>query len=341
MGDLPYVNKENGKRTFPFVKQVCLPQPGSFFGSCIVDRLIPVQRAYNAVKNRKHEFINRLSMGVMTVEYGAVDTDDLSEEGLSPGKVLVYRQGFKAPEMMSENQLPPDFKDEEEKLLNEFVIISGVSDVASSKENATVTSGTALEILVEQDNERLTMNAEIIRNCFLDVAKQCLRLYEQFISGVRAIKYQDEFSKTKIIYAQEKTSFSGEVYLENENELTQSPTKKKEMILKLFSSGLLSDEDGKFRHSTKEKVLSLLGYKDLDYQKGLSRLQEEKAQLENETIRKEGAPIEDIDEDTIHVDEHIRYVLSEYSQLTDKQKSNFIEHIKAHKNRLKLLQQNN
>ena len=85
-------------------------------------------------------------MGVMTVEDGAVDTDDLSEEGLSPGKVLVYRQGFKAPEMMSENQLPPDFKDEEEKLLNEFVIISGVSDVASSKENATVTSGTALEI---------------------------------------------------------------------------------------------------------------------------------------------------------------------------------------------------
>ena len=338
LGDLPYVNRDNGKRGYPFIKQVCLPKTGCFFGKCIVDRLIPVQRAYNAVKNRKHEFINRLSMGVMTVEDGAVDTEDLTEEGLSPGKVLVYRQGYKAPEMMSENSLPPDFKDEEERLLNEFIIISGVSDVASSKENATVSSGTALEILVEQDNERLTMNAEIIRSCFLDVARQCLKLYAQFISGVRVVKYLDAFNKTKVCYANEQCATSCDVYLDSENELEQTPSKKREMILKLFNSGILHDENGVLRHQTKEKVLSLLGYKDLDYQKGLSRLQEEKAQIENETIRKSGATIEDFDDDVIHIDEHIRYVLSEYVQLSKEEKLRFTEHIKAHKDRIKTTQ---
>ena len=43
----------------------------------MVERAIPVQRAYNAVKNRKHEFLNRIAMGVLTVEDGSVDTDNL------------------------------------------------------------------------------------------------------------------------------------------------------------------------------------------------------------------------------------------------------------------------
>ena len=66
-GDLPYKNGERGERVFPFVKQDCVRLPAAFFGSSIIDRLIPIQRAYNAVRNRKHEFLNRLSMGVPAV----------------------------------------------------------------------------------------------------------------------------------------------------------------------------------------------------------------------------------------------------------------------------------
>ena len=55
-GPLPYENGERGARTFPFVRQTCTELPGSFFGRSIIDRMIPLQRAYNAVRNRKHEF---------------------------------------------------------------------------------------------------------------------------------------------------------------------------------------------------------------------------------------------------------------------------------------------
>ena len=120
-GDLPYKNGENGERSFPFVKQNSIEVTGMFFGASVIERLIPVQRAYNTVKNRKHEFLNRLSMGMLTVEDGSLDVDDLQDEGLSPGKILVYRQGSKAPEMMDDSVLPPDFDKEEDKLLQEFV----------------------------------------------------------------------------------------------------------------------------------------------------------------------------------------------------------------------------
>ena len=273
-------------------------------------------------------------MGVLTVEDGSTDVDDLAEEGLSPGKVLVYRQGSKAPEMMSGMSMPSDFNEEEEKLLNEFVIVSGVSNVTSSSSNATLSSGASLEILVEQDNSRLLKAAEEIRNCYVQISKQMIRLYSQFSADVRVIKIQDEFKKTHVLYLDKRAIGSDDVYLENENELLYTNRQKKEMIFKLYGSGLLTDDTGKFRPSIKEKVLSLLGYKELDYQKGLARLHEEKAQRENDVLKKKFVSVDDIDEHSVHEEEHTRYVLSEYQSLSDKQKQNFYAHILEHKQKL-------
>ncbi len=333
-GELPYFNGEDRQRTYPFVKQISQRVAGSFFGVSIIERLIPVQRAFNAVKNRKHEFLNRLSMGIMTVEDGSIDTDDLQEEGLSPGKVLVYRQGCNPPEMMSEISMPSDFSDEENKLTSEFVTISGVADVSSSANNAKLSSGTALEILVEQDNARLVVTAEVIRKCYLEVARQAIRLYSQYLVGVRAVKTFGENAKIQIFYADKSSVTSDDVYLENENELLYSNLQKKDMIFKLYESGLIADENGKIRESVKEKILSILGYKDLDYKKGVSRLHEEKAQNENDKIRKIGLSTEEIDDDAIHVDEHTRYILSEYDELTDEEKERLFSHLKEHKEKI-------
>lgn len=331
VGELPFKNQENGQRGYPFVKQDSFEQAGCFFGTSVIERLIPVQRAYNAVKNRKHEFLNRLSMGIMSVEDGSMDVDDLEQDGLSPGKVLVYRQGSKAPEIMANMTMPTDFNQEEDKLLNEFVVISGVSNVSSSQTNASLSSGTALEILVEQDNSRLLKCAEEIRNSYIKVSKHMIRLYSQFSAGIRAIKTQDQFNKTKIIYVDKSSTQSDDVYLDNENELLYTNNQKKNMIFKLYESGLLSDENGRLRPSTKEKVLSLLGYKDLDYQKGLARLQEEKAQSENDLMLKSNVEVDEIDDHAIHSDEHTRYFLSEHTSLNKEQKQNFYKHIKTHK----------
>ncbi len=330
-GELPYKLLANDNCGFPFIKQESSVVTGQFFGASTIERLIPVQRSYNAVKNRKHEFMNRLSMGVMTVEDGSVDTEDLETDGLSPGKILVYRQGAKAPEIMNETVLSPDFSLEEEKLLNEFVIVSGVGDVASSVQNPSVSSGTALEILIEQQNERLTMPAEIIRRCYVEIAKMFLRLYSQFTSSIRAIRCADSFNKTRVYYADKNSTSSDDVYLESENELSYTQSQRKSTIFKMYESGLLSDEDGQIRPSLKEKVLNMLGYKDLDYQKGLSRLHEEKAQNENNKIRDYGLSVDEVDNHSIHIEEHERYFLSEYRDLSDEQKQRLFSHIDEHK----------
>ena len=106
------------------------------------------------------------------------------------------------------------------------------------------------------------------------------------------------------------------------------------MLFKLYNSGILNSSDGKLKSSTKERILALLGYKDIDNHVGLAMLQEEKAQNENDRIRKGEVGIEEIDDDEIHVDEHVRYVLSEYDELSNEEKERLFIHIKAHKDRL-------
>lgn len=330
-GELPFSNGKDKTKSFPFIKQDSLINAGRFFGSSIIERLIPVQRAYNAVKNRKHEFLNRLSMGVLTVEDGSIDVDNLTEEGLCPGKILVYRQGSKAPEIMDKISMPVDFSDEEEKLLNEFVTISGISDVGLTEKNASVRGASALEILVEQDNERLLSTAEAIRNSYVEISKHIIRLYGQFINQCKLVKTSDKYSKLKYTYIDKDTLSSDDVYCENENELLYSDAQKKNFIYSLLQSGLLNDENDKISEKSKSKVLSVLGYDDLDGKKGIYNLQEEKAQRENKLLRTHCVNVEEIDDDEVHINEHTRYVLGEYTELDEQAKQRFFEHIKSHK----------
>lgn len=332
-GDLPYVNGENGARVFPFVRQASMETTGSFFAQSVIERLIPVQRAFNAVKNRKHEFLNRLSMGVMNVEDGSLDAEELAEDGLSPGKILVYRQGAKPPEMLDMAGIPADFKEEEQNLLNEFTVISGVSDVASSSANATVSSGTALEILIEQDNERMTVVAERIRTAYRKVAVQLMRLYKQFVAGVKAVRDGTETGKISVEYVA-GAEISDDVAIENENELLYGETKKKQMLLEMYESGILTDADGNLRAETKEKVLSLLGYGELAGDRGLSSLHSQKAKSENAALARKELSVDGYDDHKIHAEEHIRYVLGEDGSLDARAKSNFEKHIAEHKKRL-------
>lgn len=79
----------------------------------LVSQLVPIQRAYNNIKNRKQEYLNRVAYGVLSVEDGSVDIDAIEEEGLSAGKVIVYRQGANPPTFMPENKYDYDFFDNE------------------------------------------------------------------------------------------------------------------------------------------------------------------------------------------------------------------------------------
>jgi hypothetical protein len=69
----------------------------------LVALLEPYQRAYNNIMNLHNEHLESATHGWMAVEDGSVDVDELSEEGLAPGKVVIYRQGSCQPAVIKDS----------------------------------------------------------------------------------------------------------------------------------------------------------------------------------------------------------------------------------------------
>lgn len=94
-----------------------------------VDQLIPYQRQYNRYKNQVADMSANLALPIMLVEDGSLDVDELAEEGLAPGKILIYRQNANAPQVIPTvcrddiefiNHLADEIKIEMEQLANQL-----------------------------------------------------------------------------------------------------------------------------------------------------------------------------------------------------------------------------
>lgn len=328
-GDLPYVLSDDGTRAYPFVRQTSVEQAGCFWGTSVVERVIPVQRAYNAVKNRKHEFLNRLSMGVLTVENGSVDTDSLEEEGLSPGKILVYRQGAEKPSLMDNGKVPSDFADEEEKLLNEFVTVSGVSEFArNSTTPGNVTSGVALQLIAEQDDIRVACSIDSVREAMRTISKYMLRLYKQFASRQKLARLTDGANSAEVFYFTSNDIGSDDIVFETENELSDTPATRRTMLFDLLNAGILTDKNGALSQGAKAKILSLMGFGNWDNAQDVTQLHVSRAEKENLNIS--SAEIMSVDDHALHVEEHTRYLLSNCDTIDLSTRDALVKHIEQH-----------
>ena len=330
-GDLPYINGENGARAYPFVKQCAVPLSGAFFGGSLIDRMIPVQRAFNALKNRKHEFLNRLTMGVLAVEDGSVDTEELLEEGLAPGKVLVYRRGAQPPKMLGTDSMPSEFHDEEERLLDEFILVSGVSELSSTTQNRThVTSATGLQLLIDLDDTRLAVTTDSIRRAIKEIGRQVLRLMRQFAGSHRLLRLAGDGRRAELISFSASDLSSDDVVFETDTDETSSPSKRRSLLYELVSMGLLNGEDGKIPAETRAKLLESLGFGSLDGANGLLPLHKNKASEENRLLLAEAVPVDAYDEDAVHIAEHTRFLLSDDFRRYADAKARFTAHLRGH-----------
>lgn len=341
-GELPYINKAENKRGFPFIRQVSIPTPNCFWGMSVIERCIPIQRAFNAVKNRKHEFMNRLTMGILSVEDGSVDIENLEEEGLSPGKVLIYRQGANSPKMLSSDSLPIDFKTEEEALLSEFKSVSGVNDFLNqSNLSYGNISGVALQLMIEQDDTKLSNSSEEIKYSAQEIAKHILRLYKQYAKIQHTSKIIGDNGSIELFYWNSSDINSEEVMFETENEINESLAQKRSMIFELLNSGLLTDENGKLSNNIRFKLLEQLGFGIWEPVQDVKELQAKSAGKENLNLLLNGEIPEpsDIDDNEVHIQEHISFILGnefEKTKLKNPALENLmLEHIKKHKNLIK------
>ena len=317
-GPLPYRNGDGGTVDLPFARQVAISHAGCFWGTSVIERCIPIQRAYNAVKNRKHECLNRAAVGVLCVEDGAVDVEELQMEGLTPGKVLTYRQGGQPPRLLEVPHVPGDLIQEEERLGQEFVLISGVSEFSRySMAPDNVTSGIALEMIREQDESRLALANESIEQAVLAMTRQWLRLYKQYATRKRMDRLVGDASRVLTLAWDGRDITSDDVAFDTGNAISDSPVQRRALVFDLLNSGLLQEPDtGRIDRAMRAKILEMLQMGNWEASGDMDARQIQRAQKENGECESVPPVLLDYDDDELHLREHVSYLLSsEYDLL--------------------------
>lgn len=341
-GEMPYENENYAKVGYPFVKQVAINKPGCFFGMSVIERLIPIQRDYNAIQNRINEYLNRAALGIPVVEDGSVDIDNLEYYGMPPGMPLVYSRGSEPPRFMDTPALPYSFMAKQDKLEQAFISVSGISELSKSSQAPTnVTSGTALSVLAQQDETRLSITAENIRTAVLETGKQWLRLYRQFAIFKRMLNLGGEDLDNAAVMWKNENLLPESLELTTQNEIENSLSTKRGLIRELYSMGIFFDaKTGKVSKSAKTKILSMLKMGDWENSLELETLNQARAIRENFKMKdKKICEIRELDDHLIHIEEHTKYILtSEFEELESQNKTIgkiFFDHINLHKSKIK------
>ena len=246
---------------------------------------------------------------MIAVEDGSVDAEELAEDGLYPGKVLVYRRGSEKPGFLNCGSIPSEFEKEEQRLSDEFILVSGMSEISRNSANPThVTSATGLQLLLDQDTARLQMSAESVERAVRETGKQILHLYKQFAGARRVMRMTGTGGDTELFAFSQSDISADDVQFEAGFERTAE--QKKEDILSLLSLGLLQDEKGNFSDDTRNRVLEALGYGSFENARDISHLHLKKAERENLELAQRDVEADDYDDHALHRAEHVRALLS-------------------------------
>ena len=329
-GDLPYSR-------IPIVQTMCIEVAGQFFGKSTIERLIPIQRAYNGCVNRIHEYIKRIAIGSYIVEEGSIDIEEYESEGQAPGKLVIYKQGSNAPTPTQIGVLPNEIMQERYNLKQDMEYAAGVSQLmVYGQAPSGVTSGKALDNLMEIDNTRLSLTGDHIRNSVRKLAIMWLEIYKIYATTHRIVNYVGSNNIGKAITWSKNDINSYDVDYVTENELLTSEDAQKQRFFDMYNMGMFTDENGQIPIRVKLRALeySKVGnYSDI---MNINLLQMQSAQRENVFFENGVLPeVSDFDEHEIHIEEHLRYILQMDFQLLKRKKPEYAKalenHLRQHK----------
>lgn len=329
-GDLPY-----GR--IPIVQTVCIEVAGQFFGKSTIERLIPIQRAYNGCINRIHEYIKHIAIGSYITEEGSVDIEEYEQNGQAPGAMLVYKQGSQAPIPIPNGVLPNEVMTERYNLKTDMEYAAGVSQMMVYGNTPTgVTSGTAISNLMEIDNTRLSLTGDNLRNAVKKLAILWLEIYKRYATTRRIVNYVGGNNIGKAIVWSNEDINSYDVDYVTENELLMSEDAQKQRFFDAYNMGLFTDKNGMIPTRVKQKALEYMkcgNYSDI---MSIDQLQIQSAQRENVFFENGVIPeVSDFDEHEIHIEEHLRYILQMDFHLLKNKKPEYAQaledHLRQHK----------
>lgn len=314
---------------------------GQFFGKSVIQDLIPLQRAYNKVVNKIHDFIVTVANNSWIMPEGAlVNEEDIGNNGIESGSVIVYNSAFGKPEIVPYPNPPSVVINERNQLSSDMEYVAGVSQLmVYGDAPAGITSGVAIENLRNIDSTRMSLTGDNIRDGVVEMAKIWLKLNKRYSVGYRTLQIAgtDDIGYAYTWSAEDINSY--DVEFSAENELRYSKDQQRQDFLQLHQLGMFTDENGRLSREFKRKAWEMFRIGNFDDVMTMDEIQVKYARRENTFLEQGVIPTRtQYDDDQIHLGEHIRYVISMDFKILQKNMPEFAkkfeEHIAVHQNEI-------
>lgn len=169
---------------YPFYKYDGIPTGGFYNDSIVVD-LIPLNKEYNRTRSQMVEIKNLMMKPKLVYQQGSLNPRMINSD---PGQAIPYKMGFQPPIHLPGVEIPASMQNELMNLSQDFDDISGQHEITRGNTPTSVTSGTAISFLQEQDDAKLNYQVSSIEYAMEMLGKHYLRYVTQYWDSKRIIK---------------------------------------------------------------------------------------------------------------------------------------------------------
>lgn len=262
----------------PYVLFGYIPIPGTIKYDAIVKDMIPVQRGINIKRSMISTHYKRLGNALWLVPSGSgVDEEELVNE---TGGIIYYTP---MANMKPERAMAPDipsFFDRD--LANDSIDLddmSGAREVSQGRMPSGLDTLGGLEIMVEQENEKLIVSAQNYENGMKKVIQRMLKLLKNHYTEERQGRILGEDNEVELV-AFRGSDLTGheDIKIVQGSSLPEMKAAQQERIMLMWNSGAIVKKDGTPDPNT---LLRMMGMGDSTELFEQHELDENKAKLEN------------------------------------------------------------
>lgn len=254
------------------------PIPGTVRFDALVKDMIPVQRGINIKRSMMATHARRLGNAMWLVPLGSgVDEEEITDEA---GGIVHYTPiGNMKPERAVAPDIPTFYDRDLAQDAVDLDDMSGAREVSQGRMPSGLDTLGGLEIMVEQENEKLTVAANNYEQGMKKVMRRMLVLLKKHYTEERQARILGDDNDVEI-FAFNGAELSGgeDVLVVQGSSLPEMKAAQQERIMLMWKSNAIVKKDGMPDHQT---LLRLMGLGDSTELFEQTQLDENKAKLEN------------------------------------------------------------
>jgi len=247
----------------PFVKFDDILIGGKYNSEAVITHMRPLQGQLNRLLNQRDSWIRLCMHGKFSVARGA----GISQEAMNDqdGEIVEYdpvpndAQGGR-PQPLPVPIIPASMYTEEDRILNGFYEIAGISDVARGQIPSASIPAAGMSILLEADATRIGIMVESDEHAFADLGRLILLYVQKFKSIPSLLKQSSNQGYLVTEFKGADLKDNTDVVVRRGSMIPDNTSMKRQDTLNVYERGLLGDPADP---AVREKVLGMLEFGEI------------------------------------------------------------------------------